>query len=447
MVPAFLEQVDAIPMTLSNKADYKRLPKPQLQRFSAAQGYVPPKTDRERMIHAALAGVLRAEHISTEHHFFDDLGANSLLMARVCAAIRRNPGMSNVSMRDIYMHPTIARLAHHLDSSIDGSVATKPGTLPRSVDPVVRHMRRPADWVLRGLSAVRSLDLRWPAFNGRPPPTALLELYARSVAFGAGMFVALTAVPVAAKWLLIGRFKAQSIPIWSFAYFRFWAVKTLMRTSPAAAFIGTPLYNAYLRLMGARIGRNVILRCQFAPVCTDLVTIGDNTIVRNETSLLGYRAQSNFIHIGPVAIGSNAFVGEGSVLDIDTAMGDNTQLGHASSLQSGQRVPDGKRYHGSPAVETFSDYCPIEGKNGTALRGVIYVSLILATLLMIAVPAVMILALLRLGSVLPVYSNLSVLPGDLLPCRLPCCSPFRRRCSSARSASGWWPCMSSRVSA
>src|SRR3712207_9206072 len=59
MVPAFIEQVDAIPMTLSNKADYKRLPKPQLQRFSA-QGYVPPKTDRERMLHDALAEIGRA---------------------------------------------------------------------------------------------------------------------------------------------------------------------------------------------------------------------------------------------------------------------------------------------------------------------------------------------------------------------------------------------------
>ena len=37
------------------------------------------------------------------------------------------------------------------------------------------------------------------------------------------------------------------------------------------------------------------------------------------------------------------------MLDIDTAMGNDTQLGHASSLQSGQRVPDGKHYHGSPA--------------------------------------------------------------------------------------------------
>jgi non-ribosomal peptide synthetase-like protein len=221
---------------------------------------------------------------------------------------------------------------------------------------------------------------------------SVVDIYWRSAALGAGLLVALTMVPVAAKWLLIGRFRAQSIPIWSFAYFRFWVVKTLIRTSPAAAFIGTPLYNAYLRILGARIGRNVVLRCKFAPVCTDLVTIGDNTIVRNETSLLGYRAQSNFIHMGPVTIGRNAFVGEGSALDIDTSMGDNTQLGHSSSLQSGQRVPDGKHYHGSPAVETSSDYCPIEGKNHRAeLRGTIYVSLILAATLMLAAPAVLIL--------------------------------------------------------
>jgi non-ribosomal peptide synthetase-like protein len=390
MVPAFFEQVDSIPMTVSNKTDYKRLPKPQLQRFSAAHGYVPPKTDRERMLHDALAGVIRTEHISTEHHFFDDLGANSLLMARACAAIRKNSGMSNVSMRDIYMHPTIARLAHHLDSSIDGSVATKsePFHVPSNLSYVTcgaLQIGFYGAYLLFGLW-IFAAGIQWATASD-----SAVDLYARSVAFGAGLFVLLTVVPVAAKWLLIGRFKAQSIPIWSFAYFRFWTVKTLIRTSPAAAFIDTPLYNAYLRLMGARIGRNVILRCRFTPVCTDLVTIGDNTIVSNETSLLGYRAQSNFIHMGKVTIGSNAFVGQGSVLDIDTAMGDNTQLGHASSLQSGQRVPDGKHYHGSPAVETFSDYCPIEGKNGTALRGVIYVSLILAAILMIAEPAVIII--------------------------------------------------------
>jgi non-ribosomal peptide synthetase-like protein len=388
MVPAFLEQVDVIPMTLSNKADYKSLPRPQqLQRFSVAtQRYVPPTTDRERMLHAALAGVLRAEHISTEAHFFDDLGANSLLMARVCAAIRKNPGMSNVSMRDIYMNPTIARLAHHLDlPSIDRSiVATRPEQF---------HVPSTLSYVTCGVlqigffaaSLLLGLWILWAGFLWAFDTHNLMDLYWRSVAFGSGLFVVLFALPIAAKWLLIGRFKAQSIPIWSLAYFRFWVVRTMMRISPVAAFMGTPLYNAYLRLMGARIGRNVMIMSQ-APVCTDLVTIGDNTIVSTDTNLLGYRAQSNFIHIGPVTIGSNSFVGDRSVLDIDTAMGDNTQLGYASSLQSGQRVPDGKHYHGSPAVETSTDYCTVEGKNGAELRGVAYVSFILGTLILIAIP-------------------------------------------------------------
>src|SRR2546423_4431635 len=67
-------------------------------------------------------------------------------------------------------------------------------------------------------------------------------------------------------------------------------------------------------------------------------------------------------------------------------MGNGTQLGHASSLQSGQRVPDGKRYHGSPAVETTSDYCPIESTECGSIRVAFYSSLELAALFLVAVP-------------------------------------------------------------
>jgi non-ribosomal peptide synthetase-like protein len=102
--------------------------------------------------------------------------------------------------------------------------------------------------------------------------------------------------------------------------------------------------------------------------------------------LLGYRAQSNFIHIGPVEVGADAFVGEGSVIDIGTTMGDDTQLGHASSLQTGQHVPAGKHYHGSPAVETASDYCPIESLDGGAFRSACYTGLELAALVLVAIP-------------------------------------------------------------
>ena len=163
-------------------------------------------------------------------------------------------------------------------------------------------------------------------------------------------------------------------------------VKTLVQSSPAAAFVGSPIYNVYLRLLGAKIGRNAVINTRFVPVATDLFAVGDNTILRKNSILLGYKAQSNYIHTGPIEIGSHAFVGEASVLDIDTAMGNHSQLGHASSLQSGQRVPDGKHYHGSPAVETNIDYCPIESRPCGALRRGLYAGFQLASLLAIVVP-------------------------------------------------------------
>ncbi len=385
MVPAYLEELPVIPMTLSNKADYKRLPKPQVPRFSAGTSYVPPKTDKERILGEALAAVLQVERVSTEHHFFDDLGANSLLMARFCARIRKLPAMSTVSMRDIYMNPTIARLADHLDSAIEGVVAggREPFHIPSDFSYYTCGALQAAFYAAYALFGLFVLDI---GYEWTVRAEGALALYARGVVFAAASFVALTGLSIVAKWLLIGRFKPRSIPIWSLDYFRFWVVKTMMRTSPVVAFMGTPIYSFYLRLMGAKIGRNVSINCRYAPVAADLISIGDDSILRKDTIVLGYRAQSNFIHLGRIDIGRKAFVGEASVIDIDASMGDDTQLGHASSLQSGQCVPDGKHYHGSPAVETTSDYCPIEGREVGVLRTALYVALELAAVFLAAVP-------------------------------------------------------------
>ena len=193
--------------------------------------------------------------------------------------------------------------------------------------------------------------------GGRQPA----ELYLRLVSFGFGIFVLLNAIPIAAKWLLIGSWKQEVFPVWSLRYFRFWVVKTLVRSAPMAALAGTPLYNLYLRLLGAKIGRNTVISSRFVPVCTDLFSVGDNTILQQglDPARLQGAVELHLHRLDP--IGDNAYVGEASVLDIDTAMGNDTQLGHASSLQSGQRVPDGKHYHGSPAQETHGRLLPGRG--------------------------------------------------------------------------------------
>jgi len=202
--------------------------------------------------------------------------------------------------------------------------------------------------------------------------TSVFEVYVRLLGFTVVTSTFFTALPIVMKWVLIGRWKEEEIPIWSMKYLRFWVVKQLVQNNPIVLFKGLPIFNWYLRLLGAKIGKHAVIDTKKVPVCTDLIDIEYNTILRKDTFLLGYRAQAGYIYPGPVTVGKNAFVGEGSVLEINTAMGDDTQLGHTSSLQYNQSVPSGKRYHGSPAEETEVNYSTMETKRCSTLRRFTY---------------------------------------------------------------------------
>src|ERR1041385_6895415 len=58
-----------------------------------------------------LGEVMRVDRVSVDSHFFDELGADSLVMAKFCARVRKHGDMPSVSMEDIYAHPTIRSLA------------------------------------------------------------------------------------------------------------------------------------------------------------------------------------------------------------------------------------------------------------------------------------------------------------------------------------------------
>jgi non-ribosomal peptide synthetase-like protein len=373
MVPAYLEELPLIPMTVNNKADRKNLPAPKGPRFSVSSSkFVAPRTEVERILADALTTIMKIERVSVEDNFFQDLGAHSLLMARFSAELRKKLDISTVSMRDIYLNPTIEKLARYLES-LPQEASGQPQRMsnreqfhiPSDLSYYGCGALQFASYVVWSVAAIWLLvaGIDW-SYNALPD---LGESYLRVVVFVVGVSLLFSAIPIAAKWLLIGKWKQEAIPIWSLRYFRFWFVKTLVGSAPMAQF-GDPFYNLYLRLLGAKIGANTVIRSRRRPVCTDLISIGANTILSKDSIVSGYRAQSNFIQTGPVHIGANAFVGEASVLDINTTMEDDTQLGYASSLHDGQRVPQGKHYHGCPAQETTANYWTVEPRVCTPLR-------------------------------------------------------------------------------
>ncbi|HHI82198.1 MAG TPA: peptide synthetase, partial [Rhizobiales bacterium] len=384
MVPAYIEYLPVIPMTSSDKADRKNLPPPTGQRVAADTEYFAPQTPTQELLAGAIGEVLKLDKVSIRDDFFKDLGAHSMLMAQFGSKLRKIETLPGISMRDIYLNPTVEKLAAHMDTLGGNGAATHGSEAGRRKDiPVAArkynkaHIPARRDYYICGALQLATMFAfvilgLWVFVTGFEWTYEVRNdngaLYARAVMFSAATFLFYCIMPIAAKWLLIGRWQPQKIPVWSLAYYRFWLVKGFIQYSPMAAFIGTPLYNLYLRLLGARIGTGTVISSKVVPVCTDLISIGNNCVVGRDSVFPGYTVQGNIIHTGPVNIGNDAFVGDASILDVETSIGDGGQLGHVSSLQSGQTIPAGTNMHGSPAEPTDADYCKIERLHCSELR-------------------------------------------------------------------------------
>ena len=264
MVPAYLEQLPAIPVLPSGKADRKSLPAPSGPRHLSTRGdHVAPATGTERALAEVLATVLAADRVSADGHFFNDLGASSLLMAMFSAAVRERGDLPPVSMKDIYLHPTVRLLAAAMGEPgpareqaprgpaggpVPGPLRA-PGAPPEAA-PAARGVLAYAlcgtlqllafAAYVAGFSLAVNAGAAWAVAG-----SGALAVYARLVVFGGGGLLAMGILPVLAKWLLIGRWKPRRIRAWGLAYFRFWLVKTMIVANPLARlFAGHPAVRA-----------------------------------------------------------------------------------------------------------------------------------------------------------------------------------------------------------
>jgi non-ribosomal peptide synthetase-like protein len=153
---------------------------------------------------------------------------------------------------------------------------------------------------------------------------------------------------IALKWLILGRYKPGIYPLWGFYFFRFWLVTAIEGTVPVSYLSGTPLLNIYLRLMGAKIGRNVFLQSDNFAV-HDLLSIGEDSSVNSDASLLGYSISGGKLSIGRVRVGKRCLIGTRAVLAENSSMSDDCVLEDLSLLSSDQEMGVGETWLGSPA--------------------------------------------------------------------------------------------------
>ncbi|KAE8763291.1 amino acid adenylation domain-containing protein [Georgenia thermotolerans] len=414
MVPAYLERLETIPMLPSGKADRKSLPPPT--RRGAPEGdAVPPATPTEEALARELADVLGLERVSVEAHFFEELGLNSLVLAHFAARVRQHTALPPLAIQDLYQHPSVRRLAGTCDAAAQDAAGAAED--PPAPERPVAQVSTGAFVLCGALQVVAALAYAYflavVLYTGvlwAAGASGLVATWLRSTAFGLATFLVTALVPVALKWLLVGRWTEREFPVWSLPYVRLWFLRVTLTINPMRFFVATPLYPLYLRALGAHIGRQVTILSATPVGCPDLLTIGDRTVIRKDTDFRCYRAEAGRIQTGPVTVGADVLVGEQSVLDIGTAMGDHSQLGHSSSLHRGQVVPAGEHWHGSPARRTDTDYDVVPPAPCSTRRRALYGAAVLANRFLLLAP----LAFLVLGLVLPdYYAYLAV--GHLRP--------------------------------
>ncbi|MEZ0065829.1 non-ribosomal peptide synthetase-like protein [Streptacidiphilus sp. MAP12-20] len=166
---------------------------------------------------------------------------------------------------------------------------------------------------------------------------------------GAGTVAALLAV--AAKWLLVGRFRAVDHPLWSGFVWRNELADTFVEVLAVPWLIGsvpgTPVQTLWLRGLGVHVGRGVWCESYWLPE-SDLVTLGDGVSVNRGCVLQTHLFHDRIMRMDTVVLDQGATLGPGGIVLPGSRVGARTTLGPASLVMGGETVPADTRWLGNP---------------------------------------------------------------------------------------------------
>ncbi|KAF2177314.1 acetyl-CoA synthetase-like protein [Zopfia rhizophila CBS 207.26] len=154
------------------------------------------------------------------------------------------------------------------------------------------------------------------------------------VMMGCKIAVAIIApiVGIMVKWIVIQRHKAGIYPMWASYHNRWWITQKALQVCGKGIFNYSAWSRAmYYRLLGAKIGRNVVIQEKAQLGEYDLISIGDNAILDRHCICRPFAAERNtsmllsHISIGPnCTIGLSSIIAPGTVLPADTCIGPNS---------------------------------------------------------------------------------------------------------------------------
>ncbi len=172
----------------------------------------------------------------------------------------------------------------------------------------------------------------------------------QAVASGVAALWVPATVVLGLKWVLLGRVRPGTHPLWScwcgrwdFLYLLWteWALPALVPLE------GTLWLNVYLRAMGMRIGKRVVLSGGFSQVVDpDMISIGDDATV--SAIFQAHTFEDRVLKIDRVRVEPGATMGHGTVPLYGAVVGAGAVVEPGSVVMKDEALLPGLRHSGAP---------------------------------------------------------------------------------------------------
>jgi non-ribosomal peptide synthetase-like protein len=157
------------------------------------------------------------------------------------------------------------------------------------------------------------------------------------------------------KWLVVGRYRSGTIPLWSSFIWRTELITGLYEAIIVPGFLffllGTPFAPMLLRLLGMKIGRNVYIETtDFTEF--DLITIEDNVILDRDSTLQTHLFEDRVMKLGKLHLYPRAQVGSWGMILYDTVLEQDVLIQPMSLVMKGEKLPPATTWQGIPVTRS-----------------------------------------------------------------------------------------------
>ena len=270
--------------------------------------------------------------VTDERDDFFDLGGGSLTAAQMVSRLRAR--FPEVTVADLYEHPTVAGLATLLDGMAAPTSRSDRRVRPTPSKTQVGQVAFTVP--LRFLSGLRWVT--WVAGGSNVAAMVLGLDYLPTVSWwwvlaGWLLFVAAPgrmALTAAGARILLRKVEPGDYPRGGRIHLRLWLAERLADELGAANLAGATWMPTYARLLGARVGKRVDLHS--VPPVTGMLSLGAGCSVEPEVDLSGHWLDGDVLHVGPIKVGSGARVGTRSMLCPGAVVGRDAEVAPGSAV-------------------------------------------------------------------------------------------------------------------